>query len=142
MRKRRKNYWCEVRNNYADEENTVYIDAWKTANEDEEGEVIAKVDQNGKVEYLNELAKTDQIAQEIIKETQFYQLAEKAYGLYIEDWCKVRGYNVSDVDEEFGINGECYACFEEFKEIEFRNEEYMKNLLNQEDYNTWKQIMS
>lgn len=62
--------WREIRNDYCDEEEgKVCIDAWKTSNGNEEGKVIAKVDYKTKeIEYLNEAAKTDEYAQEIIKE--------------------------------------------------------------------------
>ena len=62
--------WREIRNDYCDEEEgKVYIDAWKTSNGNEEGKVIAKVDYKTKeIEYLNEAAKTDEYAQEVIKE--------------------------------------------------------------------------
>ena len=63
--------WAEIRNNYCDEEEgKVYIDAWRTCNGDEEGKVIAKVDYKTKeVEYLDNDARTDSYAQEIINET-------------------------------------------------------------------------
>lgn len=63
--------WAEIRNDfYDDEEQKVYIDAWETDDDNEEGTVIAKVDYKTKeVEYLDEKAKTDSYAQEIIKET-------------------------------------------------------------------------
>lgn len=63
--------WAEIRNDYCDEEEgKVYIDAWKTYNVNEEGKVIAKVDYKTKeIQYLNEAAKTDDYAQEIINET-------------------------------------------------------------------------
>lgn len=63
--------WAEIRNDYCDEEEgKVYIDAWKTCNDNEEGKVIAKVDYKTKeIQYLNEAAKTDDYAQEIINET-------------------------------------------------------------------------
>lgn len=62
--------WREIRNDYCDEEEgKVYIDAWKTSNGNEEGKVIAKVDYKTKeIEYLNDAAKTDEYAQEVIKE--------------------------------------------------------------------------
>lgn len=62
--------WTEIRNNFCDEEEgKVYIDAWKTCNENEEGKVIAKVDYKTKeVDYLDDAAKTDGYAQEVIKE--------------------------------------------------------------------------
>lgn len=62
--------WREIRNDYCnEEEGKVYIDAWKTSNGNEEGKVIAKVDYKTKeIEYLNNAAKTDEYAQEVIKE--------------------------------------------------------------------------
>lgn len=63
--------WAEIRNDYCDEEEEkVYIDAWETCNDNEEGKVIAKVDYKTKeIQYLNEAAKTDDYAQEVIIET-------------------------------------------------------------------------
>ena len=63
--------WAEIRNDFCDEEESkVYIDAWQTDIDDEEGTVIAKIDYKTKeVEYLDDTAKTDLYAQEIINET-------------------------------------------------------------------------
>ena len=62
--------WMEIRNDFRNEdEGKVYIDAWKTYSDNEEGKVIAKVDYKTKeVEYLNDAARTDSYAQEIINE--------------------------------------------------------------------------
>lgn len=43
----------------------------------------------------------------------------KLYQQYKSDWCEARGYNLCDIDEEVGINGECYACFEEWYQNEY-----------------------
>lgn len=61
----------EIRNDfYDDEEQKVYIDAWFTEDDNEEGIVIAKVNYKTKeIEYLDDDAKTDSYAQEIINET-------------------------------------------------------------------------
>lgn len=61
----------EIRNNFVDEEDhKVYIDAWKTENPNEEGSVIAKIDlATYEVEYLDEKAKRDPYAQEMIRKT-------------------------------------------------------------------------
>lgn len=61
----------EVRNDYYDEEeNKVYIDAWVTDDDNEEGIVVAKVNYKTKeVEYMVEEAKTDEYVQEVINET-------------------------------------------------------------------------
>lgn len=66
-----KSKWMEIRNNFVDEkENKVYIDAWQTYDENEEGTVIAKIDiDTNNVEYLDDDARTDCYAQAIIKET-------------------------------------------------------------------------
>lgn len=132
----------EVKNIFVNkEEKKVYIDAWKTkGNNNEEGEVIAKVDFNGKVGYLNEAAKTDELAQEIIKDTQYNVLSDKAYELYKIDWCSQRNYKINDVDEESGFAGELYVCLDEFKDVEFKDEEYIKYLLNDEDFRLWKTL--
>lgn len=61
----------EIRNDFYDDvEQKVYIDAWFTEDDNEEGVVIAKVNYKTKeVEYLDNDAKTDSYAQEIINET-------------------------------------------------------------------------
>lgn len=61
----------EIRNDFYDgEEQKVYIDAWFTEDDNEEGVVIAKVNYKTKeIEYLDNDAKTDSYAQEIINET-------------------------------------------------------------------------
>lgn len=63
--------WAEIRNDFTDEEEgVVCIDAWKTLNGSEEGKIIAKVNyKTKKVEYLDNDAKTDSYAQEVINET-------------------------------------------------------------------------
>ena len=60
--------WKEIRNNFIDVKYT-YIDAWKTASENEGGNVIAKINNDTyEIEYLDEKARTDTYAQEKIKE--------------------------------------------------------------------------
>ena len=72
--------YAEIRSNFFDEEEEKqFVDAWLTDNDDEEGIVIAKIDLGAKsVEYLDEDAKTDEYAQEIINEVleNGYQLTE------------------------------------------------------------------
>lgn len=43
----------------------------------------------------------------------------KLYEQYKHQWCAARGYILDDVDEETGINGECYACFTEWYNNEY-----------------------
>ena len=61
----------EVRNDYYDDlENKIYIDAWFTDDDNEEGVVVAKVNcETHEVEYLDDDARTDEYAQEVINET-------------------------------------------------------------------------
>jgi hypothetical protein len=60
--------WGEIRWDYLDDHFT--IDAWLTDDDMEEGKVIAKVDKEGNVQYLDERAKTNPYAQEIIAEVK------------------------------------------------------------------------
>ena len=58
--------FSEIRDTFEDE-GILHIDAWTTEDDEEEGRTIAKINiQNGAVEYLDERARTDQSAQEII----------------------------------------------------------------------------
>ena len=60
--------WGEIRNDFQDDD-IVHIDAWLTADDNEEGTVIAKVNvRTKKVEYLDDRARTDSLAQELINE--------------------------------------------------------------------------
>lgn len=60
--------WGEIRNDFEDGD-IVYIDAFLTADDNEEGKVIAKVNVRTKeVEYLDDRARTDSYAQEMINE--------------------------------------------------------------------------
>lgn len=64
-------HYSELRNNYVDEdENEIYIDAWKTDNDSEEGTVIAKINtKTYDITYLDAAAITDPEAQELIQDT-------------------------------------------------------------------------
>lgn len=68
---KQKSKYREIRNNFINEDDhKVYIDAWKTGKPNEEGSVIAKIDiATYEVEYLDERAKSDPYAQEVIRET-------------------------------------------------------------------------
>ena len=62
--------WAEIRNDFVCEDShRIYIDAWITDNDSEEGTVIARIDMNTKnIEYFDD-ARTDDYAQEVIRET-------------------------------------------------------------------------
>lgn len=65
---KKENIWSEIRSDFEDE-GYIHIDAWKTGNDNEDGKVIAKVRiSDNKVTYLDERAKTDKYAQEVINE--------------------------------------------------------------------------
>jgi hypothetical protein len=60
--------WSEIHNDFEDE-GIIHIDAWTTADDNEGGSVIAKINtQTKEVQYVDERAKTDSFAQEAIKE--------------------------------------------------------------------------
>lgn len=63
--------WAEIRNDFVCEDShKIYIDAWTTDNDGEEGTVIARIDMNTKnIEYFDDDARTDDYAQEVIRET-------------------------------------------------------------------------
>ena len=48
------------------------------------------------------------------------RLVKLLYESYKISWCNDRGYDIRDVDEETGINGECYASFDEWYDNEFQ----------------------
>ena len=65
-------------------------------------------------------------------------LLKKSYGRYKWDWCKQRGCKPEDVDEEIGINGECFVCIEEFESNEYQDREFMRHLLCDEEFGWWE----
>jgi len=63
--------WGEIRNDFIDDDGIAHIDAWLTADDNEEGKVIAKVDTlTGSVEYIDPRAETDEYAQEMIADVE------------------------------------------------------------------------
>ena len=63
----KENIWSEIRDDFEDE-GYIHIDAWISGNDNEEGKVIAKVRiSDNDVTYLDERAKTDKYAQEVIQ---------------------------------------------------------------------------
>jgi len=59
------------------------------------------------------------------------------YLLYQLDWAKSRNYNIADYDVENGFNGESWVFFEEFMGAELHDEEYMRCLLDDNDFKLW-----
>ena len=75
-----KSKWKEIRADFFDEEEKkLYIDGWKTGKDEEEGKVLAKVDENGNVEYLDSKAETDSYAQEVIN-SAVQEIKDGVYG--------------------------------------------------------------
>ncbi len=67
----------------------------------------------------------------------YEKLINLAYSKYLKDWCDTRGYKLSELDPENGINGEYFACLSEFETNEFQDEEYMRDLLSHEEFVIW-----
>ena len=63
--------WAEIRNDFVCEDSRkIYIDAWLTEDDNEEGVVLARIDMDTKnIEYFDDDARTDDYAQEVINET-------------------------------------------------------------------------
>ena len=51
-----------------EEEKRWLVNAWETGNDNEEGEVIAKISESGEVVYLDAEAEDDEYAKEVIGE--------------------------------------------------------------------------
>lgn len=67
--KNEERIWGEIRSDYTEDETGItHIDAWVTGDDDEEGKTIATIDDFGNVKYVDERAKSDQYAQEVIQE--------------------------------------------------------------------------
>jgi hypothetical protein len=67
MTKKSGNIWSEIRTDFEDN-GFIHIDAWESANDNEEGKVIAKVSiSTGEVIYIDKRALTDPLAQESIE---------------------------------------------------------------------------
>lgn len=65
---RKEPVWSEVRSEFINEEGFLCIDAWKTADDDEVGKVIAYIDTlGGRIIYVDPVARVDENAQEIIQ---------------------------------------------------------------------------
>ena len=63
-----KDFWSEVRCTYNNEEGFWCVDAYKTDDPDEQGEVIAAIHEtSGDVYYVNQLARHSALAHEVIK---------------------------------------------------------------------------
>jgi hypothetical protein len=134
--------WKEIKSVHFDEEEQKwFVDAWLTDKDTEEGKVIAKVDLQCTVEYIDTRAKTDTYTQEIIEAARFDTLTNRVFHLYINDWCASRGYDPKNYDAEHGFNGESFACFDEFINAEFRDEAYIKHLLG-DDIDLWLDIIN
>ena len=130
--------WSYIKSDFKYERKT-YIDAWLTNSHNEEGKTIAKIDTDYNVEYIDERARTDSYAQEIIEDTRFDCLAEDIYPIYKDEWVSSRGYNIEDYDEEKGFpGGESFSCFGEFRDAEYREDECMRDLLEEEHPVLWK----
>lgn len=69
------------------------------------------------------------------------ELLDKAYGIYVTNWCRQRGYNKDHVNPITGINGECFVCKAEFADCEFADADIAKQYLTDVEYGQYKMIM-
>lgn len=61
--------WSEIRNDFIDDDGIAHIDAYLTPDDNEQGQVIARIDtETGIIEYLDDRARNDSYAQEMITE--------------------------------------------------------------------------
>ncbi len=62
--------WSEIRADFEDD-GYIFVDGWLTENDDEEGKTIAKINiKSDEVMYVDERAKNDSYAQEVISEAK------------------------------------------------------------------------
>lgn len=64
----------------------------------------------------------------------------QCYLKYVSDWCRTRGYDMADLHDENGINGECCACLDEFETNEYQDEAYMTTILTKRELKVWKRF--
>lgn len=69
-----------------------------------------------------------------------YRFLESAYKQYIENWCASRGYKIEDWNSSNGFNGESFVSFAEFYMNEFKDEDVMKEVLSNEDFEFWETL--
>ena len=75
-------------NFYNEEEKKWFVDAWKTNRDNEEGQVIAKIDLAGNIEYLDANAQKDTLAQQKIREFLTMMTEDRrSWHLFTRDRC-------------------------------------------------------
>lgn len=89
---------------------------------------ICTCDRCNKEKINMQLFKFDGDNEQLCEDCVDSQIQSDLYKAYKEDWCKNRGYNLEDIDEETGINGECYVCFNEFLDNEYQDKDYCQYL--------------
>lgn len=72
------------------------------------------------------------------------ELLQKAYNLYIADWCNERNYPLMEVVaaclDDCEYHGEMFVCLGEFEDAEFQDEGYMEYLLPEELLQQYKEL--
>lgn len=69
-----------------------------------------------------------------------YRFLESAYKQYIENWCVSRGYKLEDWNPSNGFHGESFVTFAEFCMNEFKDENVMREILSNEDFQFWQTL--
>jgi len=81
-----RGYWNDIYTDFEDQE-VIYIDAYRTNKAEEEGRTIATIDiKTGDVEYKDERAKYDEYAQEEIKYIVDYVLPKRRLEIEAEKY--------------------------------------------------------
>lgn len=74
----------------------------------------------------------------------FINLLDLAYEEYKKQWCKLRNLDYEKTQKLFDNDEETkdgmFACREEFEDCEFSDESSMKELLNSESFEAWKNL--
>lgn len=72
-------------------------------------------------------------------------LVNRAYEFYKKDWCATRNWSYDEVckanSEDMEYKGQMFVCKDEFEDYEFSDKDYMKYLLNEEDFWCYQKIM-
>lgn len=85
---------------------------------------------NHTVDDLYELDNDD-----VCKDCYDKAIQKELYEAYKKEWCKARNISLKDIDEEVGIDGCCYVCFEEFLQNEYYDEEFIEFLAKEYEIN-------
>lgn len=134
-------YWKEIKNNHIETvfdeviEGAIYkqisIDAWQSDDDNEEGKVIAKViltlHGDKCVVYMDNIARTDEYAQEVIQET--VSTIQDKYTIWIDDESRDDGTYDIIVYDEYADETDWSLCRGHIATLE-QAEEILQSIIN------------